>query len=317
MTVNCRTVLVTGSNGFIGNYLIEMLRKENKLRPIAAVRSTQDAALNVPECRVLGNLEDYEEIDASTLQGIQVVVHAAARAHILNERHSSTNSFREANVHATRALAWTAAKAGVARFIFISSIGVNGSYSKQPFTADSTPVPEEPYAWSKLEAEKELRIIQEETGMEVVVIRPTLVYGPNAPGNFGLLARIVRSGIPLPLDGIDNARSFVSVWNLIDLIKTCIEHHGAANGTFLVRDGDDISTSELLRKMAVAQGQEPRLFWMPRALLKTGAILFGKRRMYDRLFDSLQVDDTATRKRLDWAPPLSLDESIKRTFSTE
>ena len=317
MTGSSRAVLVTGSNGFIGTHLIEALSEDNQLTPVAAVRSPEKTSLNAPGSRVLGNLEDYEQLDTATLQGIQVVVHAAARAHILSESRSSTNPFQKANVDATLSLARTAARAGVTRFIFISSIGVNGSYSKEPFTVDSTPAPDEPYAWSKLEAEKGLRKIQEETGMDVVIIRPTLVYGPSAPGNFGLLARVMKTGLPLPLDGIHNARSFVSVWNLVDLIKTCIEHPSAANATLLVRDGEDIATSELLRKMAVAQGHTPRLFWVPRGLLKAGATLLGKRQMYDRLFDSLQVDDTATRKMLDWTPPLLLDEGIQLTFSSE
>ena len=317
MTDNSKPVLVTGSTGFIGTHLMETLIKNGELKPIAGVRS----AANVPSCvtdfRVLGNLEDYDYLDTTALHGIKIVVHAAARAHILNEERSKTNPFKRANIDATLALARTAAKAGVQRFIFVSSIGVNGSASIQPFTANSEPVPNEPYAQSKLEAEQGLHAIQQESGMEVVIIRPPLVYGPNAPGNFGLLSRVLRTGLPLPLSGIKNVRSFVSVWNLSDLIATCVDHPQAANKTFLVRDGEDISTSDLLRKMAIAQGQTPRLFWMPSMLLKAGATLVGKRQMYDRLFDSLQVDDTATRETLGWEPPLSLDEGIKRSFSTE
>lgn len=307
-------VLITGATGFIGSQLVKQLERSDHLEVGAATRRPAETG---GQSHVVGDITpetDWTE----ALSNVDVVIHCAARAHVLNDSEANPlELYRYTNTKGTLNLARQAAKHGISRFIFLSSIGVNGTSTTQPFTPDSEPCPSEAYAQSKLEAEEELRKIQEETSMEMVIIRPTLVYGPNAPGNFGLLARIVWTGLPLPLGGIHNARSFVSVWNLIDLIKTCIEHAGAANATLLVRDGEDISTSELLRKIAVAQGQAPRLFWVPRGVLKAGATLLGKRQMYDRLFDSLQVDDNATRKTLDWTPPLSLDEGIKRTFSTE
>lgn len=307
-------VLITGTTGFIGSQLVEQLERSDHLEVRAAIRRPTDTAV---QSHVVGDITpstDWTE----ALSNVDVVIHCAARAHILNANEANPlELYRYTNTRGTLNLARQAAKHGVSRFIFLSSIGVNGTSTTRPFTPESVPCPSEAYAQSKLEAEEGLREIQKETGLEMVIIRPTLVYGPNAPGNFGLLARVMRTGLPLPLDGIHNARSFISVWNLVDLIKTCTEHPSAANVTLVVRDGEDISTSELLRKMAVAQGRTPRLFWMPRSLLKAGATLFGKRQIYDRLFDSLQVDDTATRKMLDWTPPLSLEEGIKLTFSSE
>ena len=162
-----------------------------------------------------------------------------------------------------------------------------------------------------------MKEIAKETGMEVVIIRPPLVYGPNAPGNFGLLIKVATKGLPLPLAGIRNRRSFISVWNLVDFIVRCIDHTEAAGQTFLVADSEDVSTSDLLRKLAGAAGKPSRLFWLPAPLLKVGATVIGKRGIYDRLFDSLQVDVSHARRTLGWVPPLSLDEGLRRCFSNQ
>lgn len=308
-------ILLTGATGFIGAHICEaLLEKFPDKTPLLALRSP--CSTSVP-CKVLGDFTQNTDW-SDALKDVETVIHCAGRAHILNDTSDNPEMlFRESNTLATLNLAQQAHSQGVNRFIFLSSIGVNGNASSSPFTPDDDPAPADPYTQSKLEAERGLWRLQQETSMEVVIIRPPLAYGPEAPGNFGLLAKVLRTGLPLPLSGIENARSFVSVWNLADLVTTCVDHPQAANQTFLVRDGEDVSTSELLRKMAIAQGQTPKLFWLPSTLLKAGATLVGKRQMYDRLFDSLQVDDTATRETLDWEPPLSLDEGIKRSFSTE
>ena len=306
-------ILITGASGFIGSQLVKQLETSGQVEIRVATRRPIKRGNQAHAVDDVSPTTDWTE----AVSKIDVVIHCAARAHVLNDdKANPLELYRYTNTDGTLNLARQAARHGVKRFIFLSSIGVNGTSSAKPFTSDTIPCPSEAYAQSKLEAEQGLHAIQQET-MEVVTIRPPLVYGPNAPGNFGLLSRILRTSLPLPLNGINNARSFVSIWNLSDLIATCVDHPQAANKTFLVRDGEDVSTSELLRKMAIAQGQTPRLFWMPSMLLKAGATLLGKRQMYDRLFDSLQVDDTATRETLGWEPPLSLDEGIKRSFSTE
>jgi len=311
---NPQKILLTGSTGFIGRKLCERLVQSEQVCLTLALRHS-DA--EHPNAHVLGEFTGEAEWSAA-VTGVDVVIHCAARAHVLKEHVANPlGSFRETNTAGTLALARQAAAQGVKRFIFLSSIGVNGKASTQPFTANDTPAPAEPYAVSKLEAEQGLWEIQRETGMEVVVIRPPLVYGPDAPGNFGLLMGIVSKGLPLPLAGISNSRSFVSVWNLVDLIATCIDHPKAAGQLFLVQDGQDVSTSDLLRGIGKAQGKPARLFWLPAPLLKAGAILLRKHSMYERLFDSLQVDDTGTRQQLDWTPPVSVDEGLRRCFETQ
>ena len=221
--------------------------------------------------------------------------------------------YRQVNVEGTLALARQAALAGVRRFVFISSIGVNGNQTSVPFTADDVPCPQEPYAVSKYEAEQGLLLLADEFGMEISIIRPPLVYGLGAPGNFGSLLKWVGKGIPLPLGAVrSNRRSFVALDNLVDLIMTCIDHPAAANQTFLVADGEDVSTAELLQRMARAMDSKARLLPVPVWLLEKAASLLGKRDVARRLCGSLQVDITHTRHRLGWAPPIGLDEGLRR-----
>jgi len=223
------------------------------------------------------------------------------------------DEFRRVNVQGTLNLARQAAKSGVYRFVFISSVGVNGAATlKKPFTEEDQAQPHSLYAQSKYEAELGLKALATETGMEVVIIRPPLVYGPGAPGNFGSLMRWLQRGIPLPLGAIHNQRSLVALDNLIDLIVTCIDHPGAANQTFLVSDGEDVSTTELLRRMGRAMNCPARLVPVPAGFLKTAAALLGKRDMAQRLCGSLQVDIRKTREMLGWRPPLTLDQGLKK-----
>lgn len=222
--------------------------------------------------------------------------------------------YRRINTNVTLELAKKAAQAGIKRFIFISSIGVNGNVNIRPFTAEDQPNPAEPYALSKWEAEQGLWQIQQETGMDVVIIRPPLVYGPGAPGNFGSLVRWVKKGVPLPLGAIHNKRSLVGIDNLVDLIIRCIDHPAAANQVFLAGDGEDLSTTELLRGVGEAMGKPARLIPVPAGLLQLGATLLGKKAMAQRLLGSLQVDISKTCEMLDWKPPYTVQEGLRRCF---
>lgn len=303
-------VLVTGAGGFIGKAVFSKFKELPDVQPVGASRAKSEEYSKCPE---LSQFADWSGL----LREVDVIVHAAARAHVLNETSPNpVGMFREANVAGTLALARQAVQAGVKRFIFLSSIGVNGNFSTIPFTEKDTPAPWGDYAQSKYEAEQQLLSLAEETGLEVVIIRPPLVYGPNAPGNFGLLEKVVAKGLPLPLAGIRNQRSFVSIWNLVDLITLCLDHPEAVGEVFVVCDGEDVSTTELLEKIGSASGCPVRLFWMPSLFLKFGASLMRKREAYDRLFGSLQVDASHVKKTLGWTPPFSLDEGLKRCFLT-
>jgi len=223
--------------------------------------------------------------------------------------------FRRVNVDGTAALARQAAASGVRRFVFLSSIKVNGEFTEagQPFTADDVPAPEDPYGVSKHEAEQLLRQIAAETGMEVVIIRPPLVYGLGVKANFESMMRWLARGVPLPLAAVtNNRRSLVALDNLVDLIVTCLHHPAAANQTFLVSDDEDLSTAQLLKRMGAAIGQPARLFYLPPTLLKLGASVLNRPGIYQRLCGSLQLDIAKTRQLLGWTPPVSVDEGLRR-----
>ena len=282
----------------------------NHFNVVGAMRRPIDAKWAVPS-PFLGDDVNWRV----PLEGCTVVVHTAGRAHVLNDSVADPLSeFRRVNVAGTLQLAEQAAAMGVRRFIFLSSIGVNG-VSTTPgssFSEVDQPNPHNAYALSKWEAEQGLLRMAAETGMEVVVIRPPLVYGPQAPGNFGLLMRWLRRGVPLPLGAIHNQRSLVALDNLVDLIVTCITHPAAANQTFLVSDGEDVSTTELLRRMGKAMNRSVRLTPIPTGFLEQAAALLGKRDMAQRLCGSLQVDIHKTRQLLNWNPPLTLDQGLKK-----
>lgn len=302
------SILVTGANGFIGKAITEHLRSL-QADVVGACRNAENSPREVCSPS-LGELSDWIPI----LMGKSVVIHTAGRAHIMNDAMiDPMKLFREINTAGTLRLAKQAAKSGVRRFIFLSSIGVNGTHSIKPFNETDTCQPAEPYAVSKLEAEKGLMELSQETKMEVVVIRPPLVYGPSAPGNFGKLSNAVKRGTPLPLGAVtQNRRTLVGLDNLVDLIVTCAYHPAAANQVFLAGDDEDLSTADLLRRMARAFDVTPRLPPVPVALLKAVARAAGKGDMIDRLCGSLQVDISKSREVLGWTPPISVDEGLRR-----
>ncbi len=267
------------------------------------------------EAVAIGSLSSDTDWTAA-LRNVEQVVHLASRVHVMNDKSSdSLAEFRRVNVEGTSALASQAAAEGVKRFVFLSSVKVNGEFTEagHPFTADDVPAPEDPYGVSKHEAEQLLRQISAETGMEVVIIRPPLVYGRGVKANFAAMMRWLARGFPLPLAAVtQNRRSLVALDNLVDVIVTCLNHLAAANQTFLVSDGEDLSTAELLKRMGSAMGHPARLFYVPPAMLKLGATVLSKRGIHQRLCGSLKLDINKTRQLLGWTPLVSVDEGLLR-----
>ncbi len=304
-------VLLTGATGFIGRALCKKILTIGELDLAVSMRSMRKDFEAAAEYFV-GTLSGDTDW-SSAVDGRQVVIHTAARVHVMREADSDPlSAFRAVNVDATLNLARQSAIAGVKRFIFISSIGVNGCVtSLTPFSYDDEVAPHSAYALSKYEAEVGLRDMARETGMEVVIIRPPLVYGPNAPGNFGALMRWVWRGLPLPLGGVvDNRRSLVALDNLIDLIMVCIHHPKAANQVFLVADGEDLSTAELLQRMGSALKVPARLLNVPVTLLSFVMSSLRMKAVAQSLIGSLQVDISHTCQTLGWKPPISVDEGL-------
>ena len=305
-------ILVTGASGFVGRAFCAA-SVSNGMEVRGVTRTLSNLPINVANFAV-GNIDGNTHW-LDVLTDCQFVVHLAARVHVMQE--SATDpllEFRRVNVQGTLTLARQAASAGVRRFVFVSSIGVNGAETfQQPFTSEGSVMPHSNYAVSKFEAESALQALATETGMEVVIIRPPLVYGPNAPGNFGSLMRWITLGVPLPLGAIHNQRSLVSLGNLVDLILTCLKHTAAANQTFMVSDGEDVSTTELLRRMGQAMGHPARLFPVPESWLKLAAGLVGRPDVAQRLCGSLQVDISKTQQLLGWTPPFTLDEGLSQS----
>jgi nucleoside-diphosphate-sugar epimerase len=310
-------ILVTGGTGFVGSALIQRLTIDNlKVGIVASVRRpVENWPASIKQVQVYDLLLSTDWSIA--LQGVDVVVHCAARVHVMADvADDPLLAYRQTNVAGTLNLARQAAKAGVRRFIFISSIKVNGEVTNDghPFSADDIPMPEDPYGISKMEAEHGLRELSTLTDMEVVIIRPPLIYGPGVKANFYLMMKWLKNGIPLPLAGItNNKRSLVYVENLVDLICVCLDHSKAGNQTLLVSDGNDVSTTFLLQRISKALGCSVRLFQFPPRLLGLMAKFMGRPKIADRLYGSLQVDIKKTKELLDWKPKFSLDEGLERT----
>lgn len=311
------TVLITGANGFIGKAVGEKMIADG-WRVLGAVRS-QAAAGQLPESveaviiDAIGPDTDWRPL----LKGIDVIIHLAARVHVIDDKAADPLSeFRCVNTIGTQRLTQAAASAGVRRLVYLSSIKVNGERTDgRCFTEQDQPKPEDAYAVSKWEAEQSLMEISRETGLEVVVIRPPLVYGPGVKGNFLRLLRWVDRGIPLPLGSVANRRSLLALGNLAELIALCAVHPKAAGECFLAADGQDLSTVDLVRRLAHSLDRPARLLPFPLGLLRWIVRLMGKEATADRLLGSLQIDVTKAKRLLGWSPPVTVDEGINGTAS--
>jgi nucleoside-diphosphate-sugar epimerase len=290
-----RRLVITGASGFIGRAL--------------AIHAQAHGNQVVTLSRSDGSLRDYEDVDALARAFAQAdaVVHLAALAH----RQGTPEEFA-AGVRATEAVVAAAHRAGVGRLVHLSSIGVNGICTDgRPFTEDDPPRPVEPYAHSKLQAERAVIAARAGGPLETVIVRPPLVYGPNAPGNFGRLVRLVRGGWPLPFGAIDNARTFIALENLVDFLTLCTSHPAAADQLLLVGDSEGLSTPELVRCIAAGLDAPARLLPVPPVILRLGATVFRQQRLASSLFASLQVDSSKARRLLGWRPPVTAPEGVR------
>lgn len=300
LTARSAPVLLTGATGFVGGHLLTAL---------------EAAGMNVLSIdrQALDQIASGENLVAS-LRGSAGIVHLAARAHVLGETSATLlDVYRASNRDLTLSLARAAAAAGVSRFVFVSSIRVNGSSSSMPFRPDDAPAPDEPYAVSKYEAELGLWEIAATTGLEVVVVRPPLVYGPGVKANFRRLLKLAATGLPLPLASVKGMRSLIGVDNLCDLLQVCLCHPAAAGKTFLASDGQDISLPVLIRELATGMGRQARMIPAPAWFVRGIATLAGKASTFDKLTASLQIDPSATFAALDWRPPTSLQDGLHET----
>jgi nucleoside-diphosphate-sugar epimerase len=303
-------IVVTGANGFVGRALCGHLRSLGR-----QVRAVSRSAS--PGCLAVGPIDARTDWSAA-LRDAVAVVHLAARVHVMHDTvEDPLAAFRAVNVEASVNLATQAARHGVRRFVFVSSIKVNGETSPRgrPFRPEDPPAPVDPYGISKREAEDALLGLGRDAGMEVVVIRPPLVYGPGVKANFRAMMRWLQRGVPLPLGAVHNRRSLVGLDNLVDLIVTCIDHPAAAHEVFMAGDGEDVSTPELLRRLAAALGVRARLVPVPPSWLVAAATVLGKRAVAQRLCGDLQVDVSRTTRILGWVPPNSVDEGLRRVAS--
>ena len=310
-----RRVLVTGAGGFIGQAVCAAFRLRGH-EVIGALRQRdvvrESAAVNYV---AMGHMDESTDW-SSVVKGVDCVVHLAARVHLMNDSADDPLAeFRRFNVDLTMNLARQAAAAGVRRFVFVSSVKVNGENTPfgQPFTAEDTPLPTDPYGVSKLEAEQLLKKLAETSGMEVVIVRPVLVYGPGVRANFYQMMQWLKKGVPLPLKALDNQRSLVAIDNLVDMIATCLSHPAAANQTFLVSDGEDLTVSDLMERTSMALGRRARLLTMPIIFLKFVGRIVGKQAIIHRLCEPLQVDIMKSRVLLNWTPPVTVDTALKGT----
>ncbi|CRM91061.1 UDP-glucose 4-epimerase [Pseudomonas sp. 22 E 5] len=309
-----KTFFVTGANGFVGAAVVERLALMGDCQVSALVR--RDGVVLPVTATPVRVGENYLAGEDLPLAGVDALIHCAARVHIMSDASSDPISeYRKVNVDGTLRLAEQAARAGVKRFVFISSIKVNGEGTRvgEAYKADDLPAPSSPYGISKMEAEQQLRLLAQRTGMDVVIIRPVLVYGPDVKANFHSMMVWLNKGIPLPLGAIRGQRSLVALDNLVDLIVTCLHHPAAANQTFLVSDGEDMTTTALLKRIGAALGKPARLIPVPEPLLRWCMVLIGRKGVGQRLCGSLQVDIKKTRDLLGWTPPFTVAVALRKT----
>jgi len=308
-------ILISGAAGFIGSQLVKhLLQKKHLVKSVIREKKygKKDKTSAEEICKIIEPMTPWGE----DLRDVNTVIHLAARVHIMNDKASNPiYEFRKSNTLSTLNFAEQAANAGVRRFIFLSSIKVNGenTFNGNYFHSIDNPEPQDPYSKSKYSAEQGLLEIAKKTGLEVVIIRPPLVYGPNVKGNFCNMMKWLQKGIPLPLGAIHNQRSLIALANLIDLITTCIDHPAAAGQTFLVSDGEDLSTTKLLRRLGLGLGKPARLLPVPQIWLETSLNLIGKQAIAQRLCGNLQIDISRTREILNWSPPVRVDDALQQT----
>ena len=314
-----KTCLITGASGFVGRHLASALQQALDPWQLRLVgRSTDRLTANAGATRHAISAIDGNTDWSGLLQGVDVVVHAAARVHVLYDTSTDALAlYRRTNTEGTLRLAQQAVAAGVRRMVFLSTIGIHGGGQDHPYQETDTPAPHSPYAQSKLDAERGLLALAAHSGMEVVVIRPPLVYGPNAPGNFARLEAIVRRGVPLPLGGVNNLRSLVAIDNLVDFIQCCMVHPAAANQAFLVSDGHDLSTPELIRRIGATLHHQARLLPVPTTLLRWSAACVGKQAMLHQLTSTLQADIHKARTLLSWIPPQMVDAALAKALAPQ
>jgi nucleoside-diphosphate-sugar epimerase len=307
---NLTSVLVTGANGFVGRGLCaQLITTGHAVKPV--VRSKE----GLPSEAVVGDIGSTTDWRRA-LEGCNAVVHLAARVHMMRDAvHDQLALYREANTDATLNLARQAAEARVQRFVYVSTIKVNGEGRDAPYRETDAPTPEDAYALSKWEAEQGLHKIAQETGLEVVILRPPLVYGPGVKANFQRLIQAVARGWPLPLGAVRNRRSLLYLGNFVDAIRLCLEQPGAAGQTFLLDDGEPVSTPDVVRALALALNRPARLLAVPVGVLQFAGTLLGKRAEVARLTGSLYVDSSAIRSRLGWKPPFSMEEGLAATVA--
>ena len=307
-------ILVTGANGFIGRALSERLMVEGyKVRGVfrdSTQMTARSLGVEMIQIRGIHSETNWSKV----LNGINGIVHLAAKVHVCRRNSADPYAlFREINVDGTKYLAQQAVKAKVRRFVYLSTVKVNGEGRAAPYNEMDIHQPQDAYSFSKWEAEKILGKIAEETGMEVVIIRSPLVYGPHVKANFLRLLELVERGVPLPLESVNNRRSLVYIGNLVDAIVTCVSHPRAAGNTYLVSDGEDVSTPELIRRISFVLGKPARLFPFPSVMLKMVGIISGQSVPIDRLLKSLTVDCSKIRRELDWQAPFSMDQGLSET----
>ena len=306
-------VLITGSNGFLGQYVCHFLADQNYLI-LAHTRKAQ--TFDHPNITNI-NFDLNDNLDNIDLSHVEIIIHCAGRAHVMNETAiSPLEAYRQTNVQGTLNLAQKAVKSGVKRFIYLSSIKVNGEETTtQAFQPNDIIKTDDPYGLSKYEAEQALLELSQNTGLEVVIIRPVLIYGPNVKANFKIMVGLASKKLPLPIGCLDNKRSMVSIYNLADLIHTCMTHPNANREVFLASDQDDISVNHLFKKLAYYQNNKLLILPVSKSLIFFLASLAGKKAVAARLCSELVVDTTKNTQLLDWTAPYTVDESLKKMFN--